>query len=489
MEDFAAWRRFRGRPEAVETYRRLVQEKNDEIGAFISLDADKLKSLVSAEEKSSEERNGDGGSSQLNGVPFGVKDNIAVEGLPLTCGSKMLEHFTSPYDAGAIRRLADAGAVPVGKTNLDEFGMGSTTEESALGSTYNPWDRQRVPGGSSGGSAAAVAAGMVPFALGTDTGGSVRQPAAFCGVYGLKPTYGSVSRFGLVAYASSLEVIGVLAGSVDWAREVFTTMRGRDPLDQSSAEYPPSNASPADPGSQAGPAAPAGNGNFRVGVLSGDLGLSEPVQRVYEKSIENLSELGFEVESVDLPILDYAIPAYYTIATAEASANLARYAGVRYGYRSSSATDFQDTVRLSRNEAFGDEVKTRILLGTYVLRSGFQDQYYIKAQKIRTALKRTLDELFERVDLLYMPVYPVNAFPRGEEGLTPFQQKLADKFTATANMAGIPALSFPAGYDDGLPVGMQFMAPVFQEERLFAAASRYAETFPPRTCPGKLEWE
>lgn len=465
MDDFAGWAAVNSKSDTARRYRELIGAKQQEIGPFLSMDYDRLASAARAEKEGRLD-------SRLRGVPFAVKDNIAVRDFPLTCGSKMLEGFISPFDATSVYRLMNAGAIPLGKTNMDEFGMGSTTEHSAFGTTYNPWDKTLVCGGSSGGSAAAVATGMVPFALGSDTGGSVRQPAAFCGVYGLKPTYGTVSRFGLVAYASSLEVIGVLANSVKWAREVFTVMRGRDPLDQSSVEYRPSGIVLDRP---------------RVGVLTGNLGVSEGVDRVYRDSIQNLERLGFKIETIDLPILEYAIPAYYTIATAEASANLARYVGIRYGYRTSKASNIQETVRLTRDEAFGEEVKTRILLGTYVLRSGFQDQYYVKAQRIRTLLKQNLDELFGRLDLLYMPVFPVNAFPRGEKGLTPYQQRLADKFTATANLAGIPALSFPAGYDNGIPVGMQFMAPAFEEERLFAAASRYAELQPPKNCPGKLE--
>ncbi|MFO7850116.1 MAG: Asp-tRNA(Asn)/Glu-tRNA(Gln) amidotransferase subunit GatA [Spirochaetia bacterium] len=467
MTDLRLWNGIYNDHSAEKKYREAIEKKDEEINAFLHLDFDKFSPESIQGDSSSEEK-------PLRNVPFAVKDNISVKDFPLTCGSKMLEHFVSPYHATAVRNLLEAGSIPIGKTNLDEFGMGSTTDNSALKVTHNPWDRTRVCGGSSGGSAASVAAGMVPFSICSDTGGSVRQPASFCGVFGLKPTYGTVSRYGLVAYASSLEVIGVVADSVARTKNVFEAMRGRDPLDQSSVEHKAG-------GKQSGP--------LRVGVLSGDLGLSKPVRQVYQRSVENLKKIGFEVEPFDLPILDYAIPAYYTIATAEASANLARYAGIRYGYRTPNASDHKELVRLSREEGFGDEVKMRILLGTYVLRSGFQDQYYVKAQKIRTALNQELNKIFSRVDLLYMPVYPVYAFKRGDEGLSPFQQKLADKFTATANLAGIPAMSFPAGYEDGLPVGMQFMAPVFEEERIFSAVSQYEEAFPPQECPGKIKWE
>ena len=406
----------------------------------------------------------------LSGMLFGVKDNIAVQDMHLTCGSKMLENFVSPYDATAVDKLKKAGAVCAGKTNLDEFGMGSSTDNSALAVTNNPWDLERVCGGSSGGSAAAVAAGLVPFALGTDTGGSVRQPASFCGVYGLKPTYGVVSRFGLVAYASSLEVCGVLAGSVDTTRRVFEVIKGKDGSDQTSIDHVP-----------ASPEAKT------VAVLAGDLGLKPEVAAAYEKAVAGLKKAGYEIIETELPMLDYGIAAYYTIAMAEASANLARYNGVRYGHRSPSAEGFEDLVRKSRDEGFGDEVKLRILLGTYVLRSGFQDQYYTRAQKIRTAVKNELDGVFEKADLIMLPAFPTAAFKHGDQSLDQFQQKLADKFTVAANLTGMPAMSVPVSVEDGLPVGMQLMGPVFSEERIFRAAEKLAEVHPPAACPRKME--
>lgn len=434
------------------------------VHAFLSTDWDGYEAFYSAAES----------AETLAGIPCAVKDNIAVAGQPLTCGSRMLETFVSPYDATAVARLRAAGAYPLGKSNMDEFGMGSSTENSALGESFNPWDASRVCGGSSGGSAAAVAAGMVPFALGSDTGGSVRQPASFCGVYGLKPTYGAVSRYGLVAYASSLEVIGVLSRDIGLMRRVFETISGIDENDQTTREAL-SRTEPA-----AGAAEKPEPGV--IGVLEGDLGLDPAVRRVYEKTVAGMEELGYQIRPVNLDLLNYAIPAYYTIATAEASANLARYTGIRYGLRA-EGRDFEEMVRHTREAGFGDEVKLRILLGTYVLRSGFQDQYYLKAQEIRRALKRRMGELFGQVDMILMPVFPVPAFPRGGGALTPHQQKLADRFTATANLAGLPALAFPAGMtgygpEDGsevdLPVGMQLLAPEFGEERLFRAAEAYA---------------
>ncbi|MDC7125304.1 MAG: Asp-tRNA(Asn)/Glu-tRNA(Gln) amidotransferase subunit GatA [Spirochaetales bacterium] len=439
----------------VQSYLSQVKDNDKDIGAFLEFND-------SAEASDIE--------GTLSSVPFGVKDNIAVEGMHLTCGSKMLENFVSPYDATAVKKLKEAGAICLGKTNLDEFGMGSSTDNSALGVTNNPWDTSRVCGGSSGGSAAAVAAGMVPFALGTDTGGSIRQPASFCGVYGLKPTYGVVSRFGLVAYASSLEVCGILADSVDTTRTVFETIKGKDVNDQTSIDHIP-----------ASPEAKT------IAVLSGDLGLSPEVEAAYKKAAEAYKEKGFSIIETTLPMLDYGIAAYYTIAMGEASANLARYNGVRYGHRSKDASNFEDLVQKSRDEGFGDEVKLRILLGTYVLRSGFQDQYYTRAQKIRTAVRNEFDSVFEKADLIMLPAFPTQAFVHGDSSLDQFQQKLADKFTVAANLAGVPSMSVPVSVENGLPVGMQLMGPVFSEERIFRAAEVLAEVLPPAACPGKME--
>jgi aspartyl-tRNA(Asn)/glutamyl-tRNA(Gln) amidotransferase subunit A len=362
--------------------------------------------------------------------------------------------------------------VAVGKTNLDEFGMGSSTENSALARTNNPWDLERVAGGSSGGSAAAVAAGIVPFALGSDTGGSVRQPAAFCGVYGLKPTYGAVSRFGLTAYASSLDVIGVASKTVAWAREAFAAMRGLDPLDQSSADYRPFQRSSSGP--------------LRVGVLSlGQAGVAlEPrVERCWARTLKDLPKLGFTLRPVEIPSLDYVVSAYYVIACAEASANLARFDGIRYGSRAAEAENPEELVRLSRSQGLGEEVKLRILLGTYVLRSGFQDQYYLRAQRIRTRLRQDFDRAFAEVDLVLLPVFPCQAFRRDDPGMDPFTQKLSDIFTCSANLAGLPAMSFPAGLEDGLPVGLQFMAPALGEELLFEACAAFERHFPSPDSP------
>lgn len=453
--------------EALESYKISLEDADERIGAFLHCAPEKGAALAA---EAVEE-----GDGSLSGIPFAVKDNIAVAGLPLTCGSRILEGFTSPFSATAVERLLRAGAVPVGKLNLDEFGMGSSTEHSAYKITKNPWDPERVPGGSSGGSAAAVAAGMVPFALGSDTGGSVRQPAAFCGTYGLKPTYGAVSRYGLVAYASSLECIGILGESVDITRKVFGAISGSDPKDQTSVEAPRGGLYTN--GITQGP------GRVKVAVPSGFAGLSPAIEQGMRRTIEAMRSLDWVIHEVELPILDYAVPVYYTIATAEASSNLARYTGIRYGTRAATSAGPEEMTRLTREEGFGDEVKLRVLLGTYVLRSGFQDQYYVRAQKIRTRIRQQLDTVFSDHTLMLMPAFPTQAFRRGDTELTPFMQKLADQYTVTANLAGIPAMSMPVGEEEGLPVGMQLMAPHFHEERLFSAADAVTRTL---GCGGRI---
>ena len=429
----------------------------------------KVSSFLEIAEAAELRRDGDVNTALTNAA-YGVKDNIAVKDMHLTCGSKMLENFVSPYDATAVAKLRAAGAVCVGKTNLDEFGMGSSTDNSALAVSSNPWDLGRVCGGSSGGSAAAVAAGHVSFALGTDTGGSVRQPASFCGVYGLKPTYGVVSRFGLVAYASSLEVCGILADTAGTVRDVFEVIKGRDGADQSSIDHEGAH-----------------NEVKTVAVLKNGGGLSPEIETAQAEAVEAFRADGCRIIEVELPVLDYGIAAYYTIAMAEASSNLARYNGVRYGYRAADAAGFDDMVRRSRDEAFGDEVKLRILLGTYVLRSGFQDQYYTRAQKIRTAVASAMDRIFEEADVLMMPVFPSQAFAHGDSGLSPFQQKLADRYTVAANLSGMPALAVPVSAPGGLPAGIQLAGPHFSEERLIRAAEMLAKRLPPPICPMRKE--
>jgi aspartyl-tRNA(Asn)/glutamyl-tRNA(Gln) amidotransferase subunit A len=450
-----AWKQFQAKKEAYLAYARPWEKK---IGSFLTF---RPEAPASAS------------AGPLAGLPFAVKDNIAVQNFPLTCGSKMLADLVSPYDATVVARIQAAGAFVIGKTNLDEFGMGSSTDNSALGKTHNPWDVTRVAGGSSGGSAAAVAAGLVPFALGTDTGGSVRQPASFCGVYGFKPTYGVLSRYGLVAYASSLETPGILAKDLDLVKVVFDIAKGKDDHDQTSLDPEPVTPRPVK----------------TIAVLSDLADLEPGVKAVYDQTITHLKALGYQIVPVTMPTLDYAVPAYYTIATAEAGANLARFNGIRYGLRPVYSENPEHLVRQSRTAGFGNEVKTRIMLGTYVLRSGFQDQYYTKAQKVRTLIRNDFQKVFDQADLLLTPAFPTPAFVHGDKTMNEFQQKLADKFTVTANLTGSPALSFPAGLAGGLPVGMQFVAPAFCEGRLFEAAAAFATKVPVTDCPGtSLDW-
>ena len=441
-----------------EKWKAFAAARDKDLGCFLQLDPERGRQMSQA-------------GGPLAGTPFGVKDNIAVRGYRLTCGSRILGDFVSPYSATVVEKIQAAGGVVAGKTNLDEFGMGSSTENSAFMTTRNPWDPARVPGGSSGGSAAAVAAGIVPFALGSDTGGSVRQPASFCGVYGLKPTWGSVSRYGLVAYASSLEVIGVMAKTVDLTEQVFEVMRGQDPMDHSSLAWQP----PAQK-----------KGRLRIGVPKecADVPMHQDVKKTFERTRATLRDLGHQLEEVSFPTFDHVVSSYYVVATAEASANLARFDGVRYGRRAPNAENPEQLTVASRNQGFGDEVKLRILLGTYVLRSGFQDEYYLRAQKIRTAIRRDFEKAFTGVDLVLMPVYPIPAFIRGSSDSDPFSQKLADIFTCAANLAGLPALAFPAGVENGLPIGMQFLAPPFGEGLLLSACRQLEEQFPSPNPPG-----
>jgi aspartyl-tRNA(Asn)/glutamyl-tRNA(Gln) amidotransferase subunit A len=455
-------------------------EWEEKIGAFIETRLEALAAPVSIS------------AGGLAGLPFAVKDNIAVKGFSLTCGSKLLHDFRSPYTATAVQRLEAAGAYVIGKTNLDEFGMGSSTDNSALKRTNNPWDISCVAGGSSGGSAACVAAGLVPFALGSDTGGSVRQPAAFCGVVGLKPSYGAVSRYGLVAYASSLETIGVLADGVDRCRQVFATIRGPDPADQTSYEIPPPEKAPSRIIGVLSAENIARSISNEGGVLkeAGDaVLLEEEVRRGFDHAKAVLSDLGYRLIEISIPSLKYGVPAYYTIATAEASANLARFDSIRYGQRPLQAENPDTLLDAARTCGFGDEVRLRILLGTFVLRSGFQDRYYLRAQRIRAQILKDFEEALTRCDAILMPVFPTRAFSRGENTLSPFVQKAADLYTCCANLAGLPALSFPASVEDGLPVGVQLLASTGAEETLFAIAEDYEKIQAiPHPCGWKSLW-
>lgn len=402
----------------------------------------------------------------LYGLPLAVKDVLCVKGMPCTCGSRILEGFVPPFNATTVERLISAGAIVLGKTNTDEFAMGSSTENSAYGPTRNPWDLERVPGGSSGGSAAAVAARLAPAALGTDTGGSVRQPASFCGVTGIKPTYGRSSRFGLVAYGSSLDVVGAFGRSASDVALLFEIFAGRDARDATTVDRPvPTIQLPQD-GDMKG---------LCVGVPKEYFieGIQPAVERAVRQAIEHLRQLGAEVIEVSLPHTEYALPVYYLIAPAEASANLARYDGIRYGPRV-KGENMWDIFYRTRGEKFGAEVKRRIMLGTYALSAGYYDAYYGKAQKVRTLIKQDFEKAFELVDVIAAPVAPTTAFAFGEHTDDPLAMYLEDVFTLPANLAGVPGLTFPVGFDpQGLPIGMQIMGAHFDEERLFRIAHIY----------------
>jgi aspartyl-tRNA(Asn)/glutamyl-tRNA(Gln) amidotransferase subunit A len=404
----------------------------------------------------------------LDGIPVGLKDLIAVTGQPLTASSKMLANFVSPYDATVTRRLKDAGAVLWGRCNMDEFAMGSSTENSAFKTTRNPWDLTRVPGGSSGGSAAAVAAGEDVVALGSDTGGSIRQPAAFCGVVGLKPTYGLVSRYGLIAYASSLDQIGPFGRTVEDVALTLGTIAGHDPRDSTSfqAEIPDYRAE-----------LKRRRGPWKLGIPKEyfGAGLDLEIGAAVQAAVDYYRKLGCEIKEVSLPHTQYAIAAYYIIATAEASSNLARFDGIRYGHRSPQATDAVDIYFKSRAEGFGAEVKRRIILGTYVLSSGYYDAYYLRAQKVRTLIRQDFLDAYREVDALLTPPSPVPAFKIGEKS-DPLAMYLLDIYTLGVNLAGLPGVSIPCGFTQGdLPIGLQIIGQPFQEANLLAIAQAYEQ--------------
>ena len=412
----------------------------------------------------------DGPLPPLLGVPIAVKDVLCLADVRCTCGSRILENFVPAYSATAVQRLLAVGVVVLGKTNTDEFAMGSSTENSAYGVTHNPWDLERVPGGSSGGSATAIAAGLAPLALGTDTGGSVRQPASFCGVTGVKPTYGRVSRYGLIAYGSSLDVIGAFGRSAADVAQVFTLMAGQDHLDATSLDLPVPEIRLEASSEQA-------LRGLRIGVPDEYFisGIQAEVEEAVKRAIRLLESMGARPETVSLPYTEFALPVYYLIAPSEASANLARYDGIRYGPRLEAETMW-DVFRRTRGEKFGAEVKRRIMLGTYALSAGYYDAYYGQAQKVRTLIKEDFEKAFERVDVIAAPVAPSTAFRIGQHGDDPLAMYLEDVFTLPANLAGVPGLAFPVGFDgQGLPVGMQLMGPHFSEELLFQVAHAYQQ--------------
>ncbi len=414
------------------------------------------------------EENASGG--ELLGLPIAIKDNMHIDGKPTTCSSKILSNFVAVFDATAVKKLKESGATFIGKTNLDEFAMGSSTETSYYGVTKNPWDTARVPGGSSGGSAAAVASGEAIAALGSDTGGSIRQPASLCGVVGLKPTYGRVSRFGLVAFASSLDQIGPITRDVRDAAILLSIICGHDPMDSTSANVGCEDYTKYLDRSISG---------MKVGVYEAALrDCDSDVQKAMDDSIKILESLGCEVKPIELPHAKYAVSDYYIIAPAEASSNLARYDGVKYGFRASKFDDLRDMYIKTRSEGFGDEVKRRIMLGTYVLSSGYYDAYYLKAQKLRYLIKQDFDNIFKDFDCIVSPTTPTEAFKIGEKADKPLQMYLSDIFTIPANLTGMPAISVPNGLgDNGLPLGLQIMADAFREDVIFKVASAFEKEF------------
>ena len=460
----------------VEAALSAAEKLNDELNAFLQIDrAGALKRADSIDEKL--QAGETPALPGLDGIPIAIKDNICVRGMQTSCGSRILGPYKPPYNATAIDRLLDAGAVIIGKTNCDEFAMGSSNENSAFGPVKNPWDTSRVPGGSSGGSAAAVAAGIVPVALGSDTGGSVRQPASLCGVIGVKPTYGRVSRYGLVAFGSSLDQIGVFAQTAADAAAVLQVIAGRDTHDATTADAPVPEYIGETEKDVAG---------LRLGVprtLLGE-GLDAEVRAAVEGAIDAYRALGAEIVDIELPHAKYAIAVYYIIATAEASSNLARYDGVRYGFRAEEAPALREMYRKTRDEGFGAEVKRRIMLGTYVLSAGYYDAYYLKAQKVRTLIKDDFANAFAKCDAVLTPTAPSPAFRFGEKVDDPLAMYLNDIYTVTANLAGIPGISVPCDLSkEGLPIGLQLLGPYWSEGLLFRLAHAYQQAHPLNSQP------
>jgi aspartyl-tRNA(Asn)/glutamyl-tRNA(Gln) amidotransferase subunit A len=446
-----------------------VQALEPKLHSFISVTADRA--IAQAQQVDAKIAAGEA-IGPLAGIPIGIKDNLCTKGIRTTCGSRMLENFVPPYESTVTQRLFDAGAVMVGKTNMDEFAMGSSTETSAYQVTANPWDLQRVPGGSSGGSAAAVAAGQCVVALGSDTGGSIRQPAALCGVVGLKPTYGLVSRYGLVAYASSLDQIGPFARTVEDAAILLRAIAGYDPQDSTSLQVEiPDYAAALKPDFKP-------RGKLRIGVIQETFGegLDATVEAAVTKAVETLQELGAEIQVINCPQFRYGLPTYYIIAPSEASANLARYDGVKYGFRADDPENLLDMYAKTRAQGFGAEVKRRIMIGTYALSAGYYDAYYLKAQKVRTLIKQDFEQAFQKVDVLVCPTSPTTAFKAGEKTDDPLSMYLSDLMTIPVNLAGLPALSLPCGFDEqGLPIGLQMIGNVLREDTLLSVAHAYEQ--------------
>jgi aspartyl-tRNA(Asn)/glutamyl-tRNA(Gln) amidotransferase subunit A len=463
----------RGEISSVELTQAVLartEQIDGRVKAYLHLFAEQALADAQEADRARRDHGGEDMPSLL-GIPVAIKDVICVLGAPTTCGSRILEGFLSPYEATVIERLRAAGAVLTGKTNTDEFAMGSSTENSGYFATHNPWDLGRVPGGSSGGSAAAVSAQMVPLALGSDTGGSVRQPASLCGVVGIKPTYGRVSRYGLVAYASSLDQIGTFGRDVQDAALLLSVVAGHDARDSTSmAVDVPDYARALIPDLK----------EMRIGVPVEYLaeGIQPEVADAVRAAIDQLVDLGAETREVSLPHTDYALPTYYLIAPAECSANLSRFDGIRYGLSTPDAPDIWETYRQTRERGFGDEVKRRIMLGTFALSAGYYDAFYLKAQKVRTLIKQDFDLAFQEVDVVVGPTSPTTAFRIGEKVDDPLQMYLSDVYTLSCNLAGICGLSLPCGFADGLPIGLQIQGSAFEEESVIRVAYAYEQATP-----------
>ena len=447
--------------DITNAYAQRIKEKEPEIEAFVTT---LCESAIEQAKKIDEKRANNKELGKFSGIPIGIKDNICTKGIKTTCSSKMLEDFVAPYSATVIEKLENENLINIGKLNMDEFAMGTSTENSAFKKTKNPWDLSKVPGGSSGGAAAAVAASMVPWALGSDTGGSIRQPASLCGVVGLKPTYGLVSRFGLVAYASSLDQIGPITKDVKDSAILLNIIAGHDKKDTTSSNIPKKDYVKALTGNIKG---------LKIGIpkeFYGE-GINKEVKDSLYKTIEEFKNLGAEVEEFSMDIAKYSLAAYYIIADAEASSNLGRFDGIRYGHRAKEYSSLEELFKKSRSEGFGDEVKRRIILGTYVLSSGYYDAYYKKAQKVRTMVINEFNKGFEKYDVIITPTSPVTAFGIGEKSNNPLELYLADICTVSVNVAGLPAISIPTSLDStGLPIGMQIIGNKFQEEKILNVA-------------------
>ena len=441
-----------------------IQQLDPQLNSFITVTEEQ----AIAQAKAADARRAKGENGALLGAPIGHKDLFCTQGIRTSCGSKILDNFQAPYDATVVERLSAAGAVSLGKLNMDEFAMGSANESSYYGAVKNPWDMSRVPGGSSGGSAAAVAARLLPAATGSDTGGSIRQPAALTNLTGLKPTYGRVSRWGMIAYASSLDQGGPIARTAEDCALMLGAMAGFDPKDSTSVDQPLDDYL----GSLDKPLS-----GLRIGLPKEYFGngLDPKIADAVMAAVEELKKLGATVKEISLPNMQHAIPSYYVIAPAEASSNLSRFDGVRFGYRCENPADLTDLYKRSRAEGFGDEVRRRIMVGTYALSAGYYDAYYLKAQKIRRLIKNDFVSAFDEVDVILGPTTPNLAWELGEKNNDPVSAYLEDIYTITANLAGIPGLSMPAGFIDGLPVGVQLLAPYFQEGRLLNVAHQYQQ--------------